>query len=110
MLKALGATFAGGAARWYLNSHYGRYGQMTQFSIDSVQKTIDCEVLLAGETEPIRIHIGGYQLTRSGEQTQFGAGEISVSRAWMNQLAQELLLGKPLPVPESVARWLAMVM
>ena len=71
---------------------------MTQLRIDNVAKTVDVELMLQGEKEPISIHIGQYQLSTSGESPTLTIGQITISRQWMEALAADYLKDKPLPL------------
>ena len=80
---------------------------MTQLRIDNSRKTLNLELLLDGEKESIVVHVAQYALADNGE---FRFSGISVSRAWMNLLTQEMLVGKSLPVPQDKVKWLRMVL
>ena len=96
-------------ARMWINNQYRRYGRMIQFKVDPSRKTIEAEILLAGETEPITILVESYDYARQGEGGVFTVNQVSVSREWMSLLANELLVDKPLVVPASAAKWLGLL-
>lgn len=107
MMGWLAGKLAAIGIRRFVNNRYGRYGTMTQLRIDNANKKIDLELLLEGEKEPIAVHVANYELDAGGE---LRLTDISVSRAWMNLLAQELVANKPLPIPASMVKWLRMVL
>lgn len=96
--------------RLLLNRQYKRYGTMTQLRIDNVAKTVDVELMLQGEKEPISIHIGQYQLSASGESPTLTIGQITISRQWMEAIAADYLRGKPLPLDPHMAKWLGIIL
>ena len=83
------------------------YGQITSMEIDSADKTLHVEVLLHGEEKPIRVEIHRYEISRDGDRTCFIAREIETSRKWITTLAQQQLIGRPIPLPAQVATWIS---
>lgn len=79
---------------------------MTSLRIDPASRTIEAELLLAGEKEPIRNVARGYELTPAGE---FRLGDITISRAWLDTLARDLIAKRPLQVPPEVTKWLKLI-
>ena len=94
--------------RAYMNLTYKRVGHMTELKIDDQAKTIDVTVMLKGETEAIRVHVGGYVLDAEGGTVT--VGEVRVSREWMNVVAQEMVVGKKWPLPEGMGKWAKLVL
>lgn len=90
-----------------LNKQFGRYGIMTELKIDNTNKTISAVLMLDGETQPIVVQVAKYDLAASGELRFSG---VSVSRAWMDLLAQEYLANKPFQIPPDKAKLLAMIL
>ncbi|GAA5117701.1 hypothetical protein GCM10023212_06950 [Luteolibacter yonseiensis] len=87
------------AAKSLLASRLERYGKLTEFHLSSRDRTISAEILLEGELEPVAIHIGRYRIKAEAEEYLLEVEEISVSRIWLQNLLEDLLVGKPLPVP-----------
>ena len=83
---------------------------MTQLKIDPQRKTIDIELSLRGEDNPIQIHISGYDLQPTSDGGDFTVANVNISREWMNLLAAEFLTGRPLHVPDDAMRWLKMAL
>ena len=109
MIRTLKQGLAMWVARMWINNQYRRYGRMIQFKVDPSRKTIEAEILLAGETEPITIQVESYNYARQGEAGVFTVNQVTVSREWMSLLANELLVDKPLVVPASAAKWLGLL-
>ena len=83
---------------------------MTELKIDSEKKVIEAVLMLKGETEPIRLRVADYNLHHDGKVDLMTVGEVTVSREWMEVLAREMVVGKPMVLPEGVAKWMKMVM
>lgn len=83
---------------------------MTQLRIDNAQKAIEMELMLEGEKEPITVQIPQYTFTADAETPTLTIPAAKVSRAWIEQLVAELLVGKPLPIPPKVANLLRLVL
>jgi hypothetical protein len=88
-----------------------RYGTMTHLKIDPATKSIDLDVELLGETSPIHVHIDRYIYeplpTSDARITLEG---ITVSRAWMQELAKNFAENQPILIPPELARYLGMVL
>ena len=83
------------------------YGQITSLEIDSGDKTLHVEVLLRGEKEPIRVEILRYEISTQGERPCFIAREIKTSREWITTLAEQQLIGRPIPLPPQLSGLIA---
>ena len=83
---------------------------MTQLKIDPEHRTIDVELMFKGEREPIQIRLSDYSLCSTPDGGAFSAREISVSREWMNVLAEDLLKNRSIPVPASAMKWLKLAL
>ena len=111
-VKTLDHVTHSATTRWAIN-HFvmKRYGTMTQLHIDPKAKSIDLELELLGETSPIHIHIERYGFEKLPEgNAVFTAVGVTVSRPWMQELANNLLESKPHPIPAHLASYLAMVL
>jgi hypothetical protein len=98
------------AIRQFLNTRYRRFGQMTQLRIDNARKTIDIELLLEGEQEPITIYVPNYTFTPDSPAPTLTLADPKVSRPWLDRLAAELLANRPLPIPANIANLLRLVL
>jgi hypothetical protein len=110
MFSRLRGNLSSFAARTFFNTTYARYGTMTQLKIDPERKTIDVELMLRGERDPIQIHLSDYSLCSTPNGGAFSAIDIRVSREWMNVLAEDLLKNRAIPVPASAMKWLKLAL
>lgn len=99
MFGGLKDTLTSAAAKSLLGSRIDRYGKLTELHLSSKEKTITAEVLLEGEAEPVAIHIGRYRVGGEPGKHTVTVESVEVSRPWLQNLCEDLLVGKPLPVP-----------
>ncbi|HNY64859.1 MAG TPA: hypothetical protein PKM41_05435 [Deltaproteobacteria bacterium] len=83
-----------------------RYGHLKGFRLDSAARTIDLEVLLKGESEPVTVTLHDYRFLTEGDRSYVTVGDVSVSREWMMILAEDLLKDKRFEIPAKYARLL----
>jgi hypothetical protein len=76
--------------RRVFNIKMERYGHMLKLDINSKDKTIDLEVLLRGETSPLQIHIGHYEI-KTGDESGIKISRIHTSREWITDLIHALV-------------------
>ena len=96
-------------ARIAINRFIGDYGEMSRLRLDSVKKSIETEVMLEGEREPLTVHIGRYELTEADGRYLLRLYGIRTSRAWMDALAASYLEGKAFEIPAEYAKLLKVV-
>ena len=102
MFSGIKDSLTSTAAKSLLASRLDRYGKLTDLRIRSREKTISAEILLEGEEQPVSIQIERYRIIgKSGENALVVEG-ISASRPWLQNLLQDLLVDKPLPVPSII--------
>jgi hypothetical protein len=89
--------------REYFNHRWHKFGTMTTLQIDSTNHRASFELELRGETQPLRVSIGHYELTVANGKTFLEIHEVTTSREWMTLLAQQLVKGKKFEGPEMVA-------
>lgn len=90
-----------------INILYRRFGKVLKLNIDSKAKVIDVDVLLKGETEPIKIRVGHYDV-RTGDKPGLALSEIQTSRPWMTEIAAAI--GSEIFVPIEKAKFLELVL
>lgn len=107
--RALGA-----GARIAFNHRFARYGTMPQLHLNLTDRHVEGDIVLKGETAPIHF-AADYELQHDptvlpGMEEPTGPivtlSNVQLSREWMHQLAQDLVVGKPLPIPPDAAKWL----
>ncbi len=102
MFAGIKDSLASTAARSMLASRIDRYARLTDLRIRSREKTISVELLLEGEEAPVAITIGSYRvISRSGEYAVV-VENVTATRPWLQNLLQDLLVEKPLTVPQVI--------
>ena len=76
---------------------------MTELSIDTKNKQIRLRLDLAGEAEPLEVHILKYRLTAEEGGTYLIVEEAVASREWVGSALREFVVGQRLPVPDKAA-------
>ncbi|HHY84222.1 MAG TPA: hypothetical protein GYA07_01615 [Verrucomicrobia bacterium] len=91
----------------YLNGNLlAPYGRATRLEIHSADRRLRIEVELRGETAPLEVEIGGYDISCEGERYFIGVKEVRTSREWLTAMARDQFGKGPLEVPASAGRWL----
>jgi hypothetical protein len=112
-LKQVGLT---AALRHLFRKHLERYATMPEFHLHLAENRVEGNILLRGETVPI--HFSAHFELQDGSQSAPAAppmpagsptitlSQISLSREWMQLLAQDFVANKSIPLPPDAAKWL----
>ncbi|MBM3833937.1 MAG: hypothetical protein FJ403_11840 [Verrucomicrobia bacterium] len=73
---------------------------MLNLYIDSRQKTVQIEVLLKGEKEPITLVVQEYELSSEESGTYLIIKRATASREWLSLLLDEFARGKRILIPD----------
>src|SRR6476469_7266398 len=84
------------------------YGLLTKLKLDTQRRSIDAELELKGEAQPVRIQIHEYELEEAGNEFYFLIRNVSTSREWLTVLARNFAVDRRLEVPASVKKYLPM--
>jgi len=96
-------------ARKFANSYIEKYGKILKLEFDSQLKTIDLEVMLDGEKEPLILAINHYEIIQEGSAFFFIINDIKSSRRWINTLAKQYIYKKRFSMPAEYAKILKIV-
>src|SRR5687768_1093395 len=77
------------------------YGALTQLKLDTGKRSIDAELELKGETQPVRIQVHEYELLEANGAAYLVIKRISTSRDWLTRLAQDFAVDRKFELPES---------
>ena len=99
MFGSIKDSLASSAAKALLAGRIQRYGTLTELRIRSGDKTLLVEVLLTGETEPIRIEVGRYRITGVSGAYQITLDHVTASREWIQLLLEDFVIGKAFAIP-----------
>jgi len=92
-----------------VNTQIREYGKMLKFNLDSLNKSIEMEVMLDGEKEPLNVKINKYEIIEEGGGHRMKIEGIETSRAWINTVAATYLDGKSFEIPEEYVKLLKVV-
>jgi len=93
-------------AKTFLNQEFQRFGALTKLEIDSRAKTMSGELALKGETAPIAVIIGRYELVQENGVTSLSVQGVTCSREWIGIVLNEYLAGRKIRVPGAVEKLL----
>jgi hypothetical protein len=102
MFSGLKDSLSSTAAKSLLASRCERYGKLTDLRIRSREKTITAELMLEGESVPVGIQVERYKIMGTSGAHTLIVERVAASRPWLQNLLEDLLVGKPLPVPSIV--------
>jgi hypothetical protein len=102
MFNGLKDSLSSTAAKSLLASRIDRYGKLTDLRIRSREKTIFAEIVLEGEEIPVAVQIEHYRIIGTGGEYVLIVERVSASRPWLQNLLEDLVVEKPLPVPSIV--------
>ncbi len=87
------------AAKAFLASRVDRYGKITDLHIRSREKSVSAELVLEGEEVPITILVERYRIDGISGGHTLTLEKVTASRAWVQNLLDDVVVGKPLAVP-----------
>jgi len=87
------------------NSLLKPYGQATSLRLNSSEKSAAITLVLKGETQPVEIKIGKYELIPEAGKVYLILRDVTTSREWLTTLAQDHLVGKKFELPEQAASY-----
>ena len=85
------------------------YGALTTLKLDTTARTIEAELQLNGETEPVRLQVHEYELIEQEGTAFVLLKSISTSRTWLTRLANDFAVGRRFELPESVRKFIPMI-
>jgi hypothetical protein len=92
-----------------VNHQIKEFGEMLKFNLDSKSKTIELEIMLDGEKEPLHAKVNHYKLTEEDGKNFLVAKDVVTSRAWINTVASQYLSGQKFEIPTEYAKMLKLV-
>ncbi len=86
-------------------------GEMLNFQLDTKNKNIYFEIMLKGESEPIKISLLQYEFIKKNEKQYIMFQEIYASRVWIDLVLKQFILPKfahdnLYELPQSVLKYL----
>jgi hypothetical protein len=89
-------------AKRLINQKIEAFGSVTSLQIDSKQRTISAQLALKGETEPIAIKIGAYEVIQDDGGSYISFQNFHASKEWIGNVLNEYAAGRRFKVPDAV--------
>ena len=86
------------------------YGTMTRLKLDTTTRSVDAELELKGETQPVRIQIHQFEVREEDGRAFVVIKSMETSREWLTTLARNFAVDRPFEIPESVKKFLPMIL
>lgn len=106
-MKDAGASVA---IERYLAREIQDFGELKNFRINSRDKSLEVEVLLKGEEQPISIHVQKYELIEDSKGDYVVIREVRASREWLTVALNKFILGRRHPLPQQYSKLIRMVL
>ena len=94
------------SVRAFLNKTFAAYGNVTALTVDTRLRKASLTAELKGESVPISVDIGNYDIVEENGRMCIRVLEISASREWLNVAIRQYLVGRLVPLPPSVVPFL----
>lgn len=88
-------------AKVAINHEISAFGQCTDLHIDTDAKTVQATLTLKEESLPMLVDVGGYTLYERNGKGYLRVESMKISKAWLNELAQSLLVGVEVRLPRA---------
>ena len=99
-LTALKERAIEAAVKRLINRKIEAFGSVTSLQIDSKQRTIAAQLALKGETQPIVIKVGSYEVIQEHGAAFISFQNLHASKEWINSVLNEYVAGRRFKVPE----------
>jgi hypothetical protein len=84
---------------------------VTKLTISREKKMIEVEVMLEGEAAPVAATVKDYTFEMNPDGTGvLTVGDVQVSKPWMEVIAKNAVVGRPVRIPAEYAKWAKMVL
>lgn len=86
------------------------YGTLTRLKLDTTARTIEAELELKGETQPVQLRVAAFEIIQEGEEAYFLIQGMTTSRDWLTVLTRDFVVGRKFKIPASVRAYLPMLL
>lgn len=97
--KSLDALTGSESTRQVINRRIADYGTLQSLKLEPAARRIQADLLLKGETVPVRIDVLRYEFKRTAGTGHFVVREIRVDRPWLDALLNHFVVGRPWDIP-----------
>jgi len=109
MFKKMKDAALSKGAKIAINNYMKEYGEMLKLNLDSEKRSIEMEVMLEGEKEPLSVNVDKYEMTQNGGKHFLKIQGVKTSRAWINTVASSYLENKTFEIPAEYAKMLKVI-
>ena len=102
MFAAAKDALTSATARKFLNARMARYGEVRSLRIDSQRRTVAVTCDLVGESSPIEVEVGRYELEREDGRDFIRVAGCTSSRPWIAHLLEDFVEGRRFELPAGV--------
>lgn len=99
MLQAAKDAMTSRAALSFLNREVARYGEVLELRINSREKTVEASCRLRGESEPVDIRVGHYEIESAAGRSFVRATGFTSNRPWLQSLLTDFMQNRPFELP-----------
>jgi hypothetical protein len=85
------------------------YGTLTRLKLDTTARTIEADVELNGETQPVNLQVREYELRETEGRATVVLKDIHTSREWLTTLMNNFVVDREFNLPDSVKKFLPML-
>jgi hypothetical protein len=85
--------------RTFINGKLRGIGHMTELSLDTKKRAFRARLELAGEAEPVEIHVRKYGLAENGDDATLTILDATASREWVSAALREFVVGRSFAIP-----------
>ena len=86
------------------------YGELKGLKLNSRERSIEVEVFLKGETEPLRVEVLEYELQMGPDQDYLVVKRVVASREWVTTLLNDFVVGRRQPLPHQHSKLVRLVL
>ena len=85
------------------------YGTLTRLKLDTAARTIEADLELNGETQPVNVQVREYELREKDGGATVVIKDIHTSREWLTTLMKNFVVDREFTLPDSVKKFLPML-
>lgn len=92
-----------------INTYIKEYGKILRLDLNSQDKSIETEMMLDGEKEPLTVIVSRYEIVQKEDRHLLIVHGVEASRSWINSVASSHLEGKSFLIPSKYVTMLKAV-
>ena len=86
------------------------YGTITKLKLDTTARSLDAELELKGEMQPVRLHVQEFEIREAEDRAFIIIRKIETSREWLTTAARDFVVDREFELPDSVKKFLPMIL